>query len=759
MSTTVTLSRKDFCIISKVPSELETNDHTSSEVKSADNYLRYALIRFNSPAATYNYRKILSATLRIPWRVSPYSGAFTASYLTRDFNPLSATYENSKDIIPYANTIVSTTVFAGLPSSDPNPYPAEVHENYVSDIIKHGLSLCPSYSSSGLSETWLGTSPTLSVEFSDSDINPYISLHTESITVSNAQPTVFSAAVYPAGSSILFPSIGSALFEYKALSADDWTTVQAEHETFSASASLQYTFEGKDMPSEDYNYRFRCTLSTGIVLVSNEGTATVANRVLTSTTPARGAFVNREKDTLFSATVCAGASLSEFRWRKKDSETYDTVPITGNSYTLPANTITDGDNYEYNWKAVDRYGNGWTYTNWISFYTTDATPTAKAIAPNGTVVDADKENVFTWQHIISTGSLATASELQKSNDENEWTALTTVAGAATEAVIPAGTFVNGTWYWRVRTSNLDGVQSAWSESAQFLAVATPSTPVITLADSSPRPTVAWQTNEQEAWELSIDGESLTSYGTSKTWKCPKYLDDGEHLVTVRVQSSYGRWSEYASAIFIVTNTPGEAISLSVLTGGASAVLTWTATGYDFFVVYRDGVAIAKVTEKSYVDYFSSGKCSYRVRGCYDDSNNYGLSSAVEAEVYSDSPVIIDAETHELLWLELSEQQHRTFAHSLSRQSASYHVTGRALPSVDITEFRDESLSLSCAFWDGDTDAQRQLESMIGRTVCLKTGTGERAIGALTAVSKSVQIFYTTYQLSVTNSDYEEEVTL
>lgn len=549
------------------------------------------------------------------------------------------------------------------------------------------------------------------------------------------------------------PALATCLFRYRAENAAEYTEVNL-------GTATEYTLEGNLIPSgSTMQFQFAITDSFGGSDITPWQNSTVKSFTFYSLSPARGSFVDRQKDTIFSATVPSAARLTKFLWRKKDSETTTEAAVAGTSYTLPANSITDGDNYEYNWDAVDRYGETWHLVNWVAFYTTDATPTAKVTAPNGTVVDADKESVFLWQHIISTGSLPTASELQKSDDESTWTALASVTGDATETVIPAGTFTSGTWYWRVRTSNLDGAKSAWSETAQFLAVATPSTPAITLADISPRPTVTWQTSEQEARQLTIDGDSTTEYGAGKSWKCPKYLADGEHLVTVRVQNSYGRWSEYANALFTIQNTPGAPVSLSVLTGGASAVLTWEATGYDFFVVYRDGVAIAKVKEKSYVDFFSAGKCSYRVRGCSDDSNNYGLSVAVEAEVYSDSPVIIDAETHEILWLELSEQQHRTFAHTLSRQAASYHVTGRALPSVDVTEFRDESLSLSCAFWEGDTDAQRRLEGMIGRTVCLKSGTGERAIGALTAVSKSVQMFYTTYQLSVTNTDYEEEVTL
>lgn len=189
------------------------------------------------------------------------------------------------------------------------------------------------------------------------------------------------------------------------------------------------------------------------------------------------------------------------------------------------------------------------------------------------------------------------------------------------------------------------------------------------------------------------------------------------------------------------------------------MLTWNEGNYDFFLVYRDGTAIAKVTAPSYIDFFSCGTCEYQVRGCYSVNNNYGLSNKVAAEIYPPSPVIIDAETHSLLYLDLSEQQHRTYSHARARRIASYHVVGRALPTVDVTEFSDESLSLSCAVWAEDKDTKQQLEALIGRTVCLKTDTGERAVGVLAAVSKTVQMFYTTYQLSVTNTDFEEEVVL
>lgn len=486
------------------------------------------------------------------------------------------------------------------------------------------------------------------------------------------------------------------------------------------------------------------------------------------TKPTAGAIMPHTLDNTFSVEIGYNDSSISlylplpstvlFRWRVKGSSTYTETALGGKtSCIIPANTFPKGD-VEYQFVITDS-GGSTSESAWVEFSTEDTLPTASPVSPIATLVDATAPVAFSWKHTNTSGTLQSRAELQISDDGSTWKPLVDVAGAAAETIVAAGAIASGTHYWRVRTYNEDGVAGAWSGNAQFEAIGSPPAPVIATLDTSPRPAVEWQTPEQEAWRLVFDGETTTRYGSSKEWVCPTYVEDGGHTLSIQTQNQYGIWGETTELKFYVANTPGEEISLSVVTGGASAVLTWTTTGYDFFVVYRDGVAIAKLSEKSYIDWFSSGKCSYQVRGCYNDSNNYGLSTAVEAEVYSDNPVIIDAETHELLWLDLSEQQHRTFSHTLSRQSASYHVVGRALPSVDVTEFRDESLSLSCAFWEDDADGRRQLESMLGRVVCLKTGTGERAIGALTAVSKSVQLFYTTYQLSVTNSDYKEEVTL
>lgn len=89
--------------------------------------------------------------------------------------------------------------------------------------------------------------------------------------------------------------------------------------------------------------------------------------------------------------------------------------------------------------------------------------------------------------------------------------------------------------------------STASDAASFVTVSAPSTPKV-IVQASPRPLITWQTNEQSAYQIQLDtAVDTTDYGSGKSWRSPVYLDDGLHVARVRVQNSYGVWSEWGSA--------------------------------------------------------------------------------------------------------------------------------------------------------------------------------------------------------------------
>lgn len=457
-----------------------------------------------------------------------------------------------------------------------------------------------------------------------------------------------------------------------------------------------------------------------------------------SLTPASGTFEYRLKGASSSTTAAA------------------TISSTTISYTAPANTFAAGE-YEYRFTVTDNLGQT-VYTAWSSFDTRDTVPTATADEPSGNLLDGDQPISFRWTHINESGNSQTKAELQKSADGSTWMALTTVTGSANEYSAPAGTFASGTWFWRVRTYNLDNAAGAWSDAASFVTVSAPSTPKV-IVQASPRPLITWQTNEQSAYQIQLDtAVGTTDYGSGKSWRSPIYLDDGLHIARVRVQNSYGVWSEWGSATFTVSHTAGGAVVLTV-DADHRAELSWSYAGsWIEFVVYRDGVAIAKTTDYSYTDDYSVGTVRYQVRACASDGTyNYSLSNEVTVSVMPETVMLSALGSGKWLFLRLSTAQHRTNTIKASRTFSLTHLYGRKFPEAELTEFCDRSISVSYAT---DDEAEKAaLEAQMGSPVCLKTPGGKMVIGILDTLSETESMFYSSYTFAVSQMHYPEEVDL
>ena len=489
--------------------------------------------------------------------------------------------------------------------------------------------------------------------------------------------------------------------------------------------------------------------------------------------PSAGAFVNRAQKNTFTwdaeddtepTQVCFAEvkqTSAVFEWRVKNASTSNTISVSGatTACTVPANTFPSGT---IEWRVKVTANSGTTTTSaWQEIKTTDVTPSCKPISPSGIVIDATIVNRFSWKHIISTGTPQSKADLQWSADGTTWNTLATVTGENQYYDVPANTFTSGTKYWRVRTYNTDNTASAWSEKAEFIAINAPSAPSIVIQSTGPRPRITWQTSEQEAYQLTLSNgyASGTVYGTEKAWRSPVYLADGSYTVRVRVQNKYGMWSEWSAAALPISHTEGEAITLSV-TAGHEAALTWqTAGSYDFYLVERDGVAIARTVQKQYIDHTSIGSVTYRVRGCYADSDNYGVSNSDTAEILPETNMICDLETGVWLEMRLSETQLRTNRTSFSSGVSTVHLAGLAYPIEERSEQRDRALSVACAWPHAQRAAALALEALVGRLVCLKDRYGNMAIGTLPSLESNCDEFMRRYSFTISHTNREEAITL
>ena len=425
---------------------------------------------------------------------------------------------------------------------------------------------------------------------------------------------------------------------------------------------------------------------------------------------------------------------------------------------IPAGTFSGKSQVQIRPKITSNNGQTSTADAWLTITLQDEKSTAVPISPVNDIIDKNADAVFRWAHVITTGTPQTKAELQISDNGTVWTALATVTGADTYYTVAAGSIETGTHFWRVRTYNGDGVASDWSSAAEFICVGTPDAPVVLVQSSTPRPSVSWQTTEQQAYQVEIDGvyASGTRFGTGKTWKAPFYLADGNYTVRVRVQNEYGFWSPWGTAALPVTNVPGGAITLTA-EGGIEAVLSWTPGSFDYYLVYRDGVAIAKVTEPSYTDAASIGTVSYQVRGCYDNSDNYSLSEAVEVTVSTDKVRLYDMDRGEWLHFLYDSSAHRSTGLSLSQDIQYVQLSGHTYPVAERSEFKSRALRITCVCAD---DAERQsLRALIGHLTYCKTPEGNMTIGYPASISESSDDFFSTYSFTIEQIDRKEEIDL
>lgn len=517
--------------------------------------------------------------------------------------------------------------------------------------------------------------------------------------------------------------------------------------------------------SPPYRIAFQTSRGSNKPYISVEYSDEIVGLSLSNLAPSSGSIVPANVTTFSWAEAATGVcyesitrASAKFRWRKSASDTVKeiAVPGTATSITIPANTFSGAS---IQWQLSVTANSGVTTTSdWMTLSLTDVESTAVAVAPDRAVLDGSSDNVFKWEHIISTGTAQTKAELQQSTDSSTWTALATVTGAANTWTAPAGTFTSGTKYWRVRTYNSKGAAGAWSAATQFIVLAAPATPPVSIVSTEPRAEIRWQSDEQQAYQVEIDGvyASGTRFGTGKTWKAPFYLADGSYTVRVRVQNEYGFWSPWGTAALPVVNVPGGAITLTA-EGGIEAALSWTPGSFDYYLVYRNGVAIAKVTEPSYTDAASIGGVRYQVRGCYDNSDNYSLSEAVEVTARTDKVRLYDMERGEWLHFLYDSSAHRSTGLSLSQDIQYIQLSGHTYPIAERSEFKSRALRITCVCAD---DAERQsLRALLGHLTCCKTPEGNMTIGYPASISESSDDFFSTYSFTIEQIDRKEEIDL
>ena len=446
-----------------------------------------------------------------------------------------------------------------------------------------------------------------------------------------------------------------------------------------------------------------------------------------------------------------------FYWKKSTDENYTAVAASGGttSVTIPANTFPVASTIEWYVSGTDVGGT--TSTSQVySFSTAAGTAYAYCQSPIGTAEDGSAPITLRWILTNSDGSSPSLVTLSwKTPTDVDWTVIRQSSTPFTSWTVDAAFFPVGEIEWKVVATNRDEVDGP-AGTAAFICLRAPDPPEGLRATAAPFSTISWQASGQEAYEISIDGTVVQKdFGPGvNSWTVTEPLSDGIHTITVRIQGSYGFWSEPAETTIDVLNVPTGTLTLTAAFEVDAVLTVSPAPDADGIVWwYRDGKAFARTIGSDTVkDRVTLGRHEYFAE-IRDQDGFYTRSEPIAGSLKSCVTRIAPFAGGDWLELKLSENSNSVQDFRYTRTVNRRHVLGTKLPVLELSEFEDGSGSYDCAFRDVESAAA--FEALRGQVVILKSRGSNVVIGALSEIQKKNTDFYITYSFTVQRTAWED----
>lgn len=380
--------------------------------------------------------------------------------------------------------------------------------------------------------------------------------------------------------------------------------------------------------------------------------------------------------------------------------------------------------------------------------------------------------VLTWSvsavDSLAIGSYPTKYDVDYSTNGGEsWISLAKKATIERVAqkysyTIPANTLPEGVIKWRVRgyvAYSLSGEYTIdYYGEETFVCKIQAGTSTVT-CDGKPQPTIGWTSSAQVAYQVRFaDYDSGAVYSTEKTHKVPKIYADGLYPVQVRTQASNGKWSEWTDVKYVqITNSAqSDAVTLTATVTTHAVALSWVDAGTSAkYIVYRDGMAIYAGTAKTYTDVGANGETKYFVRAV-KTTGYYAQSATVVVDATPQNDCLYDADNAVWIPLRYSLSQ-RVRNYSRMGQVVYKHYAGRTKPIAYNSGYVTRQISAEYAF--KTRDEALRLNNTVGRVMIYKDTRGGVLIGVVDDVRIAVYARIYSAQLTITEVDYNEEVTI
>lgn len=400
-------------------------------------------------------------------------------------------------------------------------------------------------------------------------------------------------------------------------------------------------------------------------------------------------------------------------------------------------------------------------------------PACDALSPNGGEIKLENDVIPLSWHVSAVDGLAigvypTKFDIDYSTNGGEsWVSIikqTAVNGSGGDYTynVPEGLLPEGIIRWRVRAYAAYSLSGEYTidyyGEETFVCKIQAGTSTVT-CDGKPQPTIGWTSSAQVAYQVRFaDYDSGAVYSAAKTHKIPKIYADGLYPVQVRTQASNGKWSEWTDVKYVqITNSAqSDAVTLTAAVTTHAVALSWVDAGTSAkYIVYRDGMAVYAGTDKTYTDVGANGETKYFVRAV-KTTGYYAQSATVVVDATPQNDCMYDADNAAWIPLRYSLSR-RVRNYSRSGQVVYKHYAGRTKPIAYNSGYVTRQMSAEYAF--KTRDEALRLNNTVGRVMIYKDTRGGVLIGVVDDVRIAVYARIYSAQLTITEVDYNEEVTI
>lgn len=431
-------------------------------------------------------------------------------------------------------------------------------------------------------------------------------------------------------------------------------------------------------------------------------------------------------------------------------------------YDLPPGTIRESSGtVEWKVRVMEESG---MYSEWTEATFTIGTvpqPVPRLSSPVGDYIKNGKPITFEWDFVKNTVEEQKAYEIEislpnetKTIKETSSNTSHTVDLKITDSIVV---------YWKMRVQNNFDDWSDWTERVSFQTIGIPPAPQIMSIDSSNRPTVKWNSREQEAFRLSVEDlkgnvvfETKDILGaTVREFKIDKVIPNGKYLFKLSILNAYAIYSEITEYTHIIEPTPIEKPSITIYKSNYFVEIT---SDYLEGEVVRDGKVIGKLKDGKFRDYTGANykTYSYQVRAFKDEV--VGLSDkkgcVTEFGEFNTLATVDKLSDFFLIKYGLNESIKKVY--SFEVQGVAISLEGKKYPFYEFDNHARASFNLS--FYLENIDQVIKLQSLVEKKkeFLLRENRGTNRQGTIQGVNVEYDVlgYLVTCTLIITGEDYE-----